>query len=132
MKKAGSVVLITTFALMISNVFAGGGGLEEYLCYSPKHNVSVTLISKLGSDLYKKGLQLPVVVGGQHSIYEIGSYSDDGNLIQFTLKPSVGSLDLGILKFSDYLKPHDKTIIQYSSGGSLVKASDVTCRYLGP
>lgn len=111
----------------VSPAFAGGGGLLEYYCNSATKHVSVTLVSQLGSDLYKPGLQLLVSNGNDESIYSIVNYSDDGNLIQFSLNPIAGQPDLGDFVFSDWEKPSPRTIIQVTQDGKTIKATDIHC-----
>lgn len=124
--------IILLLAAYTSAAFAGGGRprLDYYDCSSPTKQVSVRLVTELGSDLYKPGLHLLVKAEGAHSFYKIVTYSNDGNLIQFAMKPGQGQPDLGEFIFSDELNPTPKTIIQVKTKNSVVTASDVTCKLL--
>jgi hypothetical protein len=128
MKPFISLLLASAFAS--SAAFAGGEGLEEYYCSSPSHHVSVTLVTKLGSDLYKKGFQLEVSRDGTESTYEITSYSNDGNFIQFTMRPIENEPDLGTFVFSDRDEPTPQTTIQVIQNGVSDTATDVSCPFI--
>lgn len=122
-----AVIALATQLSPFNLAYAGGGGLNDYLCYSSSKHISIVLESQLGSDLYKPGLQLFVSVNNTSSLYSIISYSDDGNLIRFTMNPVAGQPDFGTLIFSDWTSPAAKTQIQLTKNGKTINANDVHC-----
>src|ERR1044072_3549393 len=117
MKKLFKLAVIAGTSMITSNSLAGGGGTEHYLCSSKSSPVSILLDTKLGSDFYKPGFELLVYSGNQTSLYVIDKYSDDGNVISFTLLPEKRSPDFGLITFEDRLRPKAITTIKVEQKG---------------